>query len=163
MPSCRFESVWWTPAVTGRVWETLADYAKWPAWWRGIRSVEVLRKGDESGVGTILRQWWRSRLPYTLVFNLEMLRIEEAKLLDGLATGDLEGSCRWKLKPADGGTELTFDVDVRTTRWWMNLPLPLVPRVMRSSFDTIMEWGRQGLARTLDDPVELRSAQGRGR
>jgi hypothetical protein len=156
MPTCRFETVWWTPAAPGRVWPILADYEKWPAWWRGIRGVEVLREGDKSGVGTVLRQRWRSRLPYTLVFDLEMLKIEEARLLEGLATGDLEGTCRWTLEPADEGTELTFDVDVRTARWWMNLPVPLAPRVIRSSFDTLLEWGRQGLARTLDLPVEMR-------
>lgn len=57
---------WWTPAAVAQVWDALADYAAWPTWWRGIRSVEVLRRGDESGAGTVLRQQWRSKLPYTL-------------------------------------------------------------------------------------------------
>jgi hypothetical protein len=91
----RFSTVWWTAAGTDRVWEVLANYATWSTWWRGIQSVEVLRDGDESGVGTILRQQWRSRVPYTLIFDLEMLRIESGKLLDGRASGDLEGACRW--------------------------------------------------------------------
>jgi len=160
MAGYRFLTVWWTPAVTDRVWEALADYATWPTWWRGVRSVEVLRGGDESGVGTILRQRWRSRVPYTLVFDLEMLRIEGGKLLDGRASGDLEGTCRWTLAPVDGGTELRFSVDVRTGRWWMNLPIPLAPRVVRTSFETIMRWGREGLARTLGATVELRSTDG---
>jgi len=163
MTDYRFLTVWWTPAVTDRVWETLADYAKWPVWWRGIQNVEVLRRGDESGVGAILRQQWRSRVPYTLVFDLEMLRIEGGSLLDGRASGDLEGTCRWTLTPINGGTELRFDVDVRTGRWWMNLPIPLAPRVVRASFETIMGWGREGLARTLGAPVELRSTDGGGR
>jgi hypothetical protein len=153
----RFSIVWWTAAATERVWEVLANYAAWSTWWRGIQSVEVLRQGDESGVGTILRQHWRSRVPYTLTFDLEMLRIESGKLLDGRASGDLEGACRWTLTPVDGGTELHFDVDVRTGRWWMNLPIPFAPKVVQASFMTIMGWGREGLARTLGVPVELRS------
>lgn len=157
MPEYRFLAVWWTSAPAARVWEILADYAKWPAWWRGIRGVEVLRKGDESGVGTVLRQQWRSKLPYTLVFDLEMLRIEEARLLDGRASGDLEGTCTWRLAPVDRGTELRFAVDVRTGRWWMNIPNPLAPGIVRASFETIMNWGRDGLERTLGLPVELRS------
>lgn len=139
MPARRFQTVWWTAAERGRVWEVLADYAGWPTWWRGIRGVEVLRKGDESGVGTILRQRWRSGVPYTLVFDLEMLRIEEARMLDGVATGDLEGRCSWTLEPAGGGTLLTFGIDVRTARWWMNLPVPFAPRVIRASFDSLMD------------------------
>jgi hypothetical protein len=157
-----FLTVWRTAAVKDRVWETLANYATWPSWWRGIQSVEVVRHGDDSGAGTVLRQQWRSRLPYTLVFDLEMLRIEGGKLLDGRASGDLEGTCRWTLAPVDGGTELRFNVDIRTGRWWMNLPIPFARRIVQASFETIMEWGREGLARTLGSPVELRSNNGRG-
>jgi hypothetical protein len=149
--------VWWTPAVPERVWEALANYATWPTWWRGIQSVEVVRRGDDSGVGTVLRQQWRSWVPYTLVFDLVMLRIEGGRLLDGRASGDLEGACRWTLAPVNGGTELRFEVDVRTGRWWMNLPIPFAPMVVRSSFETIMRWGREGLVQTLGVPVELRS------
>jgi hypothetical protein len=155
-----FSIVWWTTAATDRVWEVLAHYANWPTWWRGIQSVEVLRRGDESGVGTILRQRWRSRVPYTLTFDLEMLRIEGGKLLDGRASGDLEGTCRWTLAPVDGGTELRFDVDVRPGRWWMNLPIPFASRIVQASFESIMGWGREGLARTLGVPVELPSTDG---
>lgn len=157
MANYRFLTVWWTPAIPERVWEALANYAIWPSWWRGIQSVEVVRRGDESGVGTVLRQQWRSWVPYTLVFDLEMLRIEGGRLLDGRASGDLEGTCRWTLAPVDGGTELRFEVDVRTGRWWMNLPIPFASMVVRSSFETIMRWGCEGLARTLGAPVELHS------
>jgi hypothetical protein len=156
----RFQTVWRTPAGIDQIWGALADYAAWPSWWRGIRNVEVLRGGDESGAGTVLRQWWRSRVPYTLVFDIEMLRIESGRLLDGRARGDLEGKCRWTLVPVNGGTEIRFDVDVRTGRWWMNLPIPFAPRVVRWSFATIMGWGREGMARRLGVPVE-RCATGR--
>jgi hypothetical protein len=152
-----FQTVWWTPAGTDPIWGALADYAAWPTWWRGIRRVEVLRDGDQSGAGTVLRQGWRSLLPYTLVFDLEMLRIESKRLLDGRATGDLEGGCRWTLTPLTGGTEIRFDVDVRTGRWWMNLPIPFASRVVRANFETIMSRGREGLAQRLGAPVELRA------
>ncbi len=153
----RFLTVWWTSAEISRVWEVMATYAAWPTWWRGIRSVEVLRRGDESGAGTILRQQWRSRVPYTLVFDLEMLRIEKWKLLDGQAKGDLEGACRWTFTAVDGGTELRFNVDARPGRWWMNLPIPFTSRIVQASFKTIMDWGREGLERTLGVPVEQHS------
>ena len=153
----RLQTVWWTPAVVDRIWEALASYAAWPTWWRGIQNVEVLRRGDESGVGTVLRQWWRSRLPYTLVFDLEMRQIETRRLLEGRASGDLEGTCTCTFIPVNGGTEIRFAVDVRPGRWWMNLPIPFVPRVVRASFETIMGWGREGLAQKLGVPVELHS------
>jgi hypothetical protein len=101
-------------------------------------------------------------MPYTLVFDLEMLQIEAGRLLAGRASGDLEGTCRWTLIPVNGRTEIYFDVDVRTGRWWMNLPIPFAPRVIRASFETIMCWGREGLARKLGVPVEMHSTDGEG-
>jgi hypothetical protein len=153
----RFQTVWWTPAAIEKVWETLAHYAAWTTWWRGIQKVEVLRQGDESGIGTVLRQGWRSRLPYTLVFDLEMIRLESKRLLEGRASGDLEGICKWTFTPIDGGTEIRFDVHVQLGRWWMNLPVPFAARIVRANFETIMRWGREGLERTLGVPVDLRS------
>lgn len=150
----RFRTVWWTAAAPEPIWEALADYAAWPTWWRGIQHVEVVRRGDESGVGTVLRQRWRSRVPYTLVLDLEMVRIESRRLLDGRASGDLLGSCAWTLAPANGGTEIHFNVDAGLGRWWMNLPIPFAPRVVRANFETLMNWGRRGLAQRLGMPVD---------
>ncbi len=152
-----FQTVWRTSADIERIWETLANYTAWPTWWRGIRKVEVLRQGDESGVGTVLRQGWRSWLPYTLVFDLEMIRLESKRLLEGRASGDLEGICTWTFTPVNGGTEIRFDVNVRPGRWWMNLPIPFAPRIVRANFETIMRWGREGLERKLGVPVDLHS------
>ncbi|GMV35326.1 MAG: hypothetical protein AMXMBFR60_31550 [Chloroflexota bacterium] len=152
----RFQTVWRTPAGVERVWETLAHYSAWATWWRGVRKVEALRRGDENGVGAVLRQGWRSWFPYTLVFDLEMILIEKKRLLEGRASGDLEGVCKWTFSPVNGGTEIRFDADVRTSRWWMNLPLPFAPQIIRASFETIMRWGREGLERKLGAPVELR-------
>ena len=144
-----FQTVWQTPAPVEKVWETLAHYSAWTTWWRGIRKVEVVREGESSGVGTVLRQGWRSWIPYTLVFDLEMIRLESKRLLEGRASGDLEGICKWTFTPVNGGTEIRFTVDVRPGRWWMNLPLPLVPQIVRANFETIMRWGREGLERKL--------------
>jgi len=154
MSDYNFQTTWRATAGANKVWEVLADYGKWPNWWRGIRSVEVIRDGDKSGVGTVLRQRWHSKLPYTLVFDLEMLQIETERFLIGRASGDLEGTCKWILAPIDGVTTLHFEFDIRTSRWWMNLPIPFTSRIVRGSFETIMEWGREGLARTLCAPVE---------
>ena len=152
----RFQTVWWTPAAVEQTWEILARYSAWPTWWRGVKKVEAVRRGDESGVGTVLRQEWRSWVPYTLIFDLEMTRLESKRVLEGCASGDLEGICRWTFAPVSGGTEIRFEVDVRTGRWWMNLPIPFAPQIVRANFETIMRWGREGMERKLGVPVNLR-------
>lgn len=152
-----FHTVWWTPATVVQVWEIVAHYSAWKDWWRGIQKVEVVRQGEESGVGTVLRQGWRSWIPYTLVFDLEMIRLESKRLLEGRASGGLEGICKWTFTSVNDGTDIRFDVDVRPGRWWMNLPLLFVPYIVRANFETIMRWGREGLEWKLGMPVELRS------
>jgi Polyketide cyclase / dehydrase and lipid transport len=157
----RFVSEWQVAASSERVWNALLDYQAWPTWWQGFRTVERLAPGDEHGVGLTLRQGWRSRLPYTLVFDLEILRIERLRLLAGRATGDVEGTCSWTLVERDGATRVRFILDVRTTRWWMRVPVPFASRIFASNFETIMRRGSEGIARLLSTDVVDRTAVAR--
>jgi len=147
----RLEQVvdWQVAATPEGVWAKLADYERWPEWWQGIESVTLLRRGQDDGVGSVLHQRWRSRLPLTLSFDLEMLRVERPRLLEGRAAGDLEGTCTWTISEEPGGCRVGFRVDVRTARWWMSLPLPFADHIFRANFDTVMGWGRDGLERAL--------------
>lgn len=142
---------WRVAATPEDVWVKLANYERWPEWWKGIRSVELVRPGGDDGVGSVLRQRWRSRMPLTLTFDLEMVRIDRLQLLEGRASGDLEGTCTWAIVAEPDGCRVSFRVDVRTGRWWMSLPLPFADRVFRTEFDTVMRWGREGLLRALGE------------
>jgi hypothetical protein len=155
-------SEWWAEATPDQVWGSLADYRDWPAWWHGIRRVELLDPGpDGSGVGAVLRQHWRARLPFDLVFTLTMVAIERRRRLDGRAAGDLEGEATWTFDEDGGGTRIRFAVDVRTTRWWMNLPVPFAGWLFRTNFETVMSWGSEGLGRSLGVLVEDRTREAR--
>lgn len=154
-------SVWWVAATPEDVWNVLADYRKWPAWWQGVRAVELLAEGDSRAVGAVLRQRWRSLLPLTLVFDLTLDTVESARRLEGHAAGDLVGECRWVLTPEEGGTHLTFSMAVRPGRWWMNLPVPFAGAVFRANFDAVMGWGRTGLGRALGVDVQDRTERAR--
>lgn len=157
----RFVTEWHVAAPSEQVWNALLDYRAWPTWWQGFRKVEQLTPGDESGVGMTIRQGWRSRLPYTLVFDLEILRIERLAQLEGRATGNVEGTCAWTFVEADGGTLVRFLLDVRTTRWWMNLPVPFARRIFAWNYDAIMRQGSDGIARLLGTDVVDRTAAAR--
>ena len=154
----RVVSTWHVDAPVERVWDAILDYPNWPTWWRGFVGVDRLRTGDESGVGTVLRQKWRSLLPYTLAFDLEITRVERHRLLEGRASGPVDGSATWVFRPTSSGTEVTFTLDVRTTRPWMNLPVPFAGRVFAANFGAVMHWGSEGLARLLGTSVVDRTA-----
>ena len=140
---------WQVDAPVDRVWDALLRVREWPTWWHGFRSVDVLEDGEESGVGMQVRQRWRSVLPFTLVLDLEIVGVLQRRLLEGRSSGDMAGTCRWTFSEREGRTRIRFEMDVRPTRWWMNLPIPFAGRVVAWNYDAIMRWGGEGLARRL--------------
>lgn len=142
-----FVTHWTIPADIERVWSELMAPEDWPVWWRGVERVELVRAGRPDGVGTIRSYTWRSRLPYRLTFTLETTRVEPHVLIEGRASGELEGIGRWRLTRAEGVTEVRYDWKVTPTKRWMRLAEPIARPLFRWNHDVVMEWGRQGLLR----------------
>ncbi len=153
MTRYRFVTSWIVDAPLDRVFEALVRVEEWPAWWRGVQRVEQLRAGDERGIGTVHRFRFRSRLPYSLVFDVRTTDVEAPLRLTGDASGELEGTGAWTLRDGDGRTHVRYVWEVRTTRWWMNLLAPLARPVFAWNHDLVMDWGRVGLGRKLGAPV----------
>ncbi len=145
----------WTvaaPAVT--VWQALAASELWPEWWPSVKSVVAVSGGDPSGVGAVGRFTFRGRLPYSLTFDLRVTRVEPHRLLEGEASGELEGLGRWTLEESASGTDVRYLWRVRTTKRWMNLAAPLLSAVFARNHDDVMRKGAEGLARRLGTKVE---------
>ena len=138
------------PAPRERVWDALADSRRWPEWWRGVVAVDVLRPGaGEDRIGEVARYTWRSRLPYALAFDMEVIEVRRPAYMRGEATGELAGTGVWRLFEEDGVTAVLYDWDVRTTRPWMNALAPLLRPVFAWNHDWVMRNGGTGLASLL--------------
>ena len=144
----RFLTTWVLDAPRDEVWDAIYDIERWPEWWKGVEVVEKLEDGDAEGIGSMYRHRWRSILPYTVGFEMKTVRIEPPFLLEGHATGELEGVGRWRLYEGEG-TVVTYEWAVRTTRPWMNVLAPVGRPVFVWSHNVVMRWGGQGLARLL--------------
>ena len=79
--------------------------------------------------------------------------------LEAEATGELEGTGRWTLTSADGGTLVRYDWDVRTTKRWMNLLAPVARPVFNWNHRELMRAGGESLARRLDGDLAFSSAR----
>jgi uncharacterized protein YndB with AHSA1/START domain len=145
----RFLTTWLISAPRERVWDELRDSEAWPSWWRGVVNVEVLERGDEDRVGELARYTWRSRLPYELAFETRVVKVERPALMEGHATGELEGIGRWRLFDEDGVTAVLYEWNVHTTRPWMNALSPLLRPAFAWNHDWVMRQGGVGLARRL--------------
>ena len=145
MPEYHFVTEWDLPAPIEEVFEVIQDSLRWPEWWRGIRAVTELSDHEPQGVGNRRRYVFRSFLPYDLVFDMRVTRVEQPSALEGHATGELEGEGRWTFTETLGGTHVRYQWDVRTTRWWMNLLAPIASPVFAWNHGIVMRWGEAGL------------------
>lgn len=150
MAGYRFLTTWLIEAPVEPVFDAIHASERWPEWWRGVRSVERLEDGPGgSDLGALGRYVWRSRIPYPVVFETRITRIERPHLLEGEASGELAGRGTWHLFEHEGLTAVVYDWDVRTTRAWMNLLAPVAGPVFRWNHDWVMARGGEGLAKLL--------------
>ena len=123
-----------------------------------MEAVVKVRDGDESCLGAIQRYTWKSKLPYRLSFEMEVVRIEPPSLLEGVARGELDGRGLWQLtSEANNQTIARYDWQVETTKWWMNVLSPVARPVFKWNHDVVMNWGAQSLAKRLG--VEVKSTE----
>ena len=146
----RFVTRWHIRASIEAVWEALSHAERWPQWWQGLREVVELRAGQTERIGCVQRFTWQGWLPYTLVVDMQVTRMERPRVLESLASGALEGMGRWTLSEEDGGTAVRYDWQVRTTKRWMNRLTPVARAVFRWNHDVVMRRGARGLKRLLE-------------
>jgi uncharacterized protein YndB with AHSA1/START domain len=146
-----FITIWVFDAPIEKVWEEIKNSENWSIWWKGVLKVTELKAGDDQGVGKIVRSTWKSKLPYKLIFDSEVVRVEDLKLIEARAFGELEGSGLWQFYSDDENqTRVQYDWCVKTTKAWMNLLSPIAKPFFRWNHNVIMRWGGIGLAKRLD-------------
>lgn len=145
----RFLSTWLLACERERVWDAIHESEEWPRWWRGVVSAQRLAAGDAHGIGQRGRYIWRGAVPYRVEFEIRSTRVERPHLLEGTASGGLEGLGRWRLYEQDGATAVLYEWNVRTTRRWMNAAAPLARPLFRWNHDWVMRNGAEGIAELL--------------
>ena len=149
MKTYSFVTIWRVEAPIESVWKEIYHSKDWPAWWKGVESVNEVRKGDETGVGSVHRFTWKSKLPYRLSFDMETVRIEPPRLLEGIAIGELQGRGQWQLSTEGSATIVRYDWNVETTKRWMNLLSPIARPLFEWNHNVVMSWGATGLSEKL--------------
>jgi len=140
---------WHFDAPIERVWALIENVEDWPSWWRAVRKVEMLTAGDADGIGTVRRLSWATALPYTIAFDVKLVRIEPGRLSEGRASGDLDGTGIWTLREEAGGTHVRYDWRVDVAKPWMRLFAPLLRPVFAWNHNVVMRWGEEGARRLL--------------
>lgn len=145
----RFVTVWKIGAPLQAVWDAIHDPAAWPQWWTCVEHVSEVESGAADGVGALHSYVWKGRLPYRVRFDMRVTRVEPLALLEGVASGAVEGIGRWTFSPSDEITAVRYDWRVRTGRGWMNLLAPVARPLFEWNHDYVMQKGGEALARRL--------------
>jgi uncharacterized protein YndB with AHSA1/START domain len=140
---------WHFEAPIERVWEAISRVDEWPRWWKYVHEVVELEKGGENGVGSLRRYTWSSRLPYRLSFEMRTSTARKPFFMEGIASGELNGTGRWHLAAEGATTRVRYEWSVSTGKPWMNVLAPLLAPAFRWNHGRVMAEGGRGLANHL--------------
>lgn len=77
-------------------------------------------------------------------------------LIEGEASGELDGAGRWTIRDEDGQTYIRYDWIVRVTKPWMKVFAPILRPVFTWNHHIVMGWGLDGIKRELEHfPVKM--------
>lgn len=147
---------WHLAAPIEQIWRALTTPREWPGWWRYVKKVEEIAEGDADGLGAVRRFTWTSRLPYELTFDMRTTALRKPHFIEGVASGELNGSGRWRIAESAKGTRAEYEWSVDTGKRWMNILAPLLAPAFRWNHGQVMREGARGLACYLG--VELTKA-----
>ena len=148
-----FVDEWRLAADVETVWTVTRRLEEWPRWWPSVRSVTLLDPGSETGVGAIWRFVFSTRLPYSMGWELEIVRVDLHALVEARVRGRIDGSGRWGVQEIPGGTLLRFDWVVTPRPAWMRVLSPLARPLFSWNHRALMTEGGEGLARHLGVPL----------
>ena len=97
--------------------------------------IPVQQNGDALGVGSLRRYTWSSRLPYRLSFNMRTTVVARPTLMEGIASGDLDGNGRWRLESIGDTTRVQYEWTVVVGKPWMRAFAPLLAPVFAWNHD----------------------------
>lgn len=142
-------STWHIEAPLDEVYGAIYNSLHWPDWWPGLQKVEPATVGDPKGIGSKRCYSWQGEFPYIVKFEICATRIENLLAIEGVATGDLEGTGCWRFSRQGSVSVVQFEWRVRTTKWWWRLLEPLARPMFIRNHELLMAQGAAGLARHL--------------
>lgn len=149
MSDYRFTTLWYIEAPREAVCAAIEHSLDWPRWWPGAMAVVELAAGNADGIGNIRRYTWKGRLPYRLCFDIRVTQMSPQTMVEGVASGDVEGIGRWSFASEGRVTIVRYDWHIRAKASWMRVLTPLARPLFRWNHNIVMRQGGRQLARLL--------------
>jgi hypothetical protein len=135
----RFRNRWTIDAVPGTVVDVLADVARYPTWWRDVRSAHPV---DDDTVEVVCR----SVLPYALTVRVTRIEVDTVggRLRAGLR-GDLDGELVAVVNAGVGRTQVDITQRVIVRKRLLRVFSPVARPLLRANHALMMWRGVRGL------------------
>jgi uncharacterized protein YndB with AHSA1/START domain len=112
-----FVTEWRLEAPRELLFEILLDGEQFPRWWPEVYlSAEATPAPDGGEIGRTVRLHTKGRLPYTLRWTAETIRVDRPNGFEIRATGDFDGRGVWTLKEEGATTLVRFDWRLRAEK-----------------------------------------------
>jgi hypothetical protein len=132
-----FVSRWRVEGTCGEVADVLGDPLSFPRWWPSVYlAVEELRPADARGLGRTARLHTRGWLPYTLLWQSEIVETRYPYGFTIVATGDFDGRGEWTFEQDGDVVDITYD-------WRLRAEKPLIKQLtflLRPVFESNHKW-----------------------
>jgi uncharacterized protein YndB with AHSA1/START domain len=153
MAHYEFVDHWYIKAPIDVVYRHVSDASTYPQWWPVYPQVDILQRGDDSGVGGRARLVVKSALSYQLTLEVETVTATPPTYLKTIARGQLEGTGIWQFEETGGVTHALFTWIVDSHHPLLNLVEPIAKPLFRWSHDDASAKGHRGLKHLLEQPV----------
>jgi len=147
----KFNTNWKFEADIDHVWALISEF-KYGDWWPGV-SAEKIGNGGPDGIGDRYRSVFRTKLPYQLAFESEVISKTAPNSLEIKASGELEGRGTWKLTQENQIVHVQYVWEVNTNKKWMNALAPILRPAFVWNHDQVMDAGAKGLASAIGAPL----------
>ena len=144
-----FTSRWEIEAPLVKVWDLIDKGEDWHLWWKSVVASKIIQAGDAAGNGQIIRYTWKALLPLTLTINFKITNKEKYKRIEGVSSGDLEGTGTWTFEEHKGITTIQYNWEVESTKKLVNFLSPVFKGFFIYNHNLIMRRGGRGLASKL--------------
>lgn len=137
---------WRVQATAEEVAAALTDASGLTRWWGQVYlEVKEVAPGDASGIGRKVMVLSKGWLPYRLRWTGELVEADLPRSWMIRATGDLTGQGVWRLREADGWTEVDYDWAVTADRPLFRWLSPVLAPVFAWNHRWAMARGEEGL------------------
>ena len=145
MHGYKFITNWKFNTDIEKVWDEITNPEDWSIWWKYVEQTTLIKPGNSDGTGSIWKYKWSSRLPYSLSFNVETIKVDKPYFIEGVANGDLQGVGKWYLESDGNNTRVKYEWMVETNKFWMKLLAPIARPIFEWNHDAVMKQGEIGL------------------